>query len=703
MQIMLLEENMDLLYRLFYTVFSMAAVTGIMMPVILVLRFLLLKAPKKYIIYLWLLLFLRGICPVSLSSPVCLIKPLNRWFHKMLSQTGIDIKDNTGIMKGWLAVFNNDISVNTSYKACTLIWCAGIAGICIFTLVRQANILPRQNITQVYGRIYQAAGLKSPLIKGVFFLRQYIPADIRANDVKYLLQHFEVHKKRKDGIKRFFAFVVLVVQWFNPLLWIAYYLLAADIEMAADEEAGQPKEFAQELFNLDNSFFKGRQSLLTFDEKNIKQRVYRLIYRTHGGRQYSQLAVIVLFLCFVWAFLTRPLQILWNGGTWERGTGYEEDVDIFGSREETIVASASTISPSGLERTLELVMVSGTYNEEDGYTGDFAIKLSDSRGAELDKKNLDYVFSNVKKGSLHFGADTILYIYDYNADGVNELVTGQQVDVSNKEWREITGRKKRKKDILKEYYLWNIEETSLRKVSDTIYDTSGKEPGPYMFGIPEQTTRVFFSELGKKKVYYVWDIGEKKYQQKELSKEDVKKYRTDYNGVESTEGEINTHTLDTGEDIFAEVKTQKDITGSEVIKQIVLNPGDRQKEMDVMEGYFCDIQWVMASDGVMDRYAVLIYNGINAQTFTIYDLEEQKVYYAHEDGNSMLDTVFRGYNGSSIEFKEGSPAVYTLMEKDGDKLKIGFAASVADGKTVNGTYIYDTVSKNTSNFSYTQS
>lgn len=58
---------------------------------------------------------------------------------------------------------------------------------------------------------------------------------MKVNDIKYLLQHFEAHSKRKDGIKRFFASTVVVVQWFNPLIWVAYHFLAADIEMAADE------------------------------------------------------------------------------------------------------------------------------------------------------------------------------------------------------------------------------------------------------------------------------------------------------------------------------------------------------------------------------------------------------------------------------------------------------------------------------------
>lgn len=694
---------MDLLYRLFYTVFSMSIITSIMVPVIIVLRFLLSKAPRKYSVSLWMLLFFRGICPVSMSSPLCFKTSLNRAFHRVLSQLGLSISGDTGIMRSWTDVFNNSVAADTSYIVCTVIWCVGMVGICLFTLVRQINLYTGiKNAQNIYGKIYQANGIDAPLIKGIFFLKQYFPSNMKVNDIKYLLQHFEAHDKRKDGFRRFFAFTVALVQWFNPFIWLAYYFLLADIEVTADEAVKPAKEYAQELFNLKENSFKGRQSLLIFDERNIKMRVYRLMHKKSGRGRF--VAVVVLCLCFTWAFLLRPLQIFWDGGTWRQKKEPENDTSIFVQPDETVVASTGTVSPSGLERTLELIMTSGTYDEIDGYTGNFAIRLSDNYGANLDTADLDYIFTDVQNGSLHFGNNTELYVYDYNADGTNELVIGQRADISRERWKEISGRqRKRRKNVsLNEYHMWNVEENSLKRISDAIYDTSDKDYASCQFEVPEQTTRLFIAELARKNVYYVWNLDEEKYKQRQLTKEDIKKYRTDYTGVGSTEGEKNTHTLESDNKVLVEVATRKDATGSEVIKQIVLNSDSFSKKMKVMDGYFCDIQWVMAADGVNDRYAILIYNGLKAQTFTVYDLQEQNVYYEHEDGNGVLDAVFRNYNDNSIEFKEGSPAVYTLLEKNGNKLKIGFAASTKDDVAVNGNYIYDTASKNISNFSYTQ-
>lgn len=700
---------MDLLYRLFYTVFSMSVIITVIVPVVLVLRLLLAKAPKIYIVYLWLLVFFRGICPVSLSSTFSIIETLNRKFHVLLSQTGLEIIDSIGIMKGWTSVFTNDISVNRSYMVCTFIWCAGMVGLCIILLVRgrKAKAVV-QDATHIYDRVYQSGKLESPVIKGFFILKQYFPAGVKANEVKYLLQHFEAHRKRKDGVKRFFASVVIIVQWFNPLIWAAYHFLSVDIEMAADEmvvkKNGQASanEYAQEIFNLKETSGKGILSPYFFDERYLQPRVYRLLHIQQDSKGYVCLAVVMLFLCFVWTFLLRPLQILWDGGTW--GIEYEMGTDssLFNDKEEVVVASLDTTSPSGFERTLQLVMTSGTYNEGSGYTGGFIIRLSDDYNPEIAKSELNYYFNDIKDGNMHFGEETKLYAYDYNGDGINEVVIGQQVEVSGSRWKEITGSKRKGNGVLNEYYIWNIEETSLKKVSDAVYDASGKEYASCQFDIPDMTTRIFITELQDKKVYYVWDTGQEKYQRMELDEDDIRKYRTDYKGPASKDGEKNSHKLESKGIALVEVKTQRDASGSEVIKEIILNSGTSSRKMQTAEGYFCDIKWVMVADGITGRYAVLVYNGLKAQTFIIYDLEEQDVYYSHEDGNNILSEVYKKYNGNDAGFSEDSPSVYTLMEKDGDMLKIGFAVNSKDGAVVNGSYIYNTSTKNISNFSYMQ-
>lgn len=624
----------------------------------------------------------------------------------LLAQLGLKINDNSGIMKSWRSVFNNDIQADKSYMVCTIIWFAGMAVIFMFTLVRQAgNRAWLRNSNHVYGRIYQSDVVDNPVISGIVLMKMYLPMEMRVNDIKYLLQHFEAHNKNKDGIIRFFAFIVLVVQWFNPFIWLAYYLLTIDTEIAADEAVVKKggsnfaNGLAQELFNIKRGSFKGRQTLLFFNEKYTQKRAYHLIYMPKGRRQHAQLAVIILFLCFVWAFLLRPLQILWNGGTWSNGSTQEEKGQLFSDREEIVVSSINTVSPSGLDRNIQLVMTSGNYEKGKGYKGSFILKLNDVFNAELDQEDINYIFTDAPEDGLYFEEGTKLYIYDYNADGTNELVIGQKTDVTKRRFKEITRNNKRKNSVLKEYYIWNIGEMSLDRVSDAIYDTSWKEAASCQFNIPAETTKIFKVKHSKKNIYYVWNTEEGKYQQQKMSKSSLKKYKIGYTGAESKEGEENTHKLQSGNTTYVEVQTQKDSTGNEIIKQITLTSGAFPKKMPLKEGYYCDIQWVTQDS---NKYAIIIYNGLWSRTFAIYDLDRQIEYYAHEDGNKSITSIFESYNATGIEFYKDSPVIYKLMDKDGDNLKIGFAISAKDNTSINGEYVYNTISKNITGFNFSQ-
>ena len=420
-----------------------------------------------------------------------------------------------------------------------------------------------------------------------------------------------------------------------------------------------------------------------------------------ADRQYSIIAVLILFLCFAWGFLLRPLQILWDGGTWGVKNGNISDDNIFTDAEEITVAETSTTSPEGLERILSLVMSRGTHNEE-GYTGNFVLKLSDSYGAELTYTSLDYIFSDIQNGEMHFENDTELNITDYNADGVNEISIGQKVQLSAGKWEELTGTMNRgdNKDRVQAAFIFNIYGTSLKKASDEIYATGITKYASPVFEVPKDTQRVFNLTLSGQNIYYVWDFESEKYIKKEMTEEELKKYKKDYDGVEASEGEINRHTL-LGEDgtNAIEVKTSKDNTGSEVIKSIIISPDDSPKNMMVIEGYYCNLQWATDVDVSAKRYALLTYNGKKSQTFIIYDVKEKKLYYEHEDGNGILEGVFKKFN-SNVEFDEDGFVVYGLLEKDENKLKIQFAADVSDGTIVSGSYVYNTASKKVADLSY---
>lgn len=150
------------------------------------------------------------------------------------------------------------------------------------------------------------------------------------------------------------------------------------------------------------------------------------------------------------------------------------------------------------------------------------------------------------------------------------------------------------------------------------------------------------------------------------------------------------------------VETRNDTTGSPEIRSVAIGPDGQSRKLDKPDGYFCDLQWAVSEDDSKDRYAVLIYNGTQAQTFIVYDVEQKREYYRQEDGNGILADAFAQYNNSDISFAEGGVAVYSLQSRKEDTLKISFAADADGGKTIRGSYEYQVKDKRIKNLSFSQ-
>jgi hypothetical protein len=122
-----------------------------------------------------------------------------------------------------------------------------------------------------------------------------------------------------------------------------------------------------------------------------------------------------------------------------------------------------------------------------------------------------------------------------------------------------------------------------------------------------------------------------------------------------------------------------------------------------VEGYYCDLQWAQ-SDEESDRYGVLTYNGAKGRTFVLFDVEETKICYRQEDGNSGLQKLFNKYGEDEITFADDGAVVYSLMEISGeDTLKINFAASAENEITVRGSYLYSMSTEKATSLQYTRS
>lgn len=710
---------MKLLYGLFYTSFSLAVVSAFALVVVLLIRFIIVKVPKKYFMCLWWLFLIRSICSVSLSSIYSLSPGINRKFHIFLELIGLSFDEQGGVLTGWQSVFVRQFTVNTNFRFCSIMWTAGVLFIWIYTLVKQTGIRKwLQKAERLDGSIYQHEKLNIPVMTGVFRLKKYLPGKMNVSEAKYVLRHMEIHEERHDGVLRAAAFIVLSLQWFNPFMWLAHYFILRDIETAADEDTlsyfgyDDRAKYAQEILNMNKGKKVIRPSLVTFQENRIDDRASKMLYQNKIKKKDRQVVVLIVLIFFIWWFMLRPLYMLWEGSldtTVDNSISQTEE-PLFDKTKQVVVAQTNVKSADGLSKVIKIVMTDGQ-QEDSGYDGEFKLVLEDTEENKLAEENLNGQFGENKNDKLHFEKNVALHISDYNSDKVNEVAIGQDIEFTDENLNTLLGREPKKKEknkikSIQKYYIWNIEADKLQCVSEPIYtaDKTSAEANSCEFKIPRGTNGVIKVKVLKNKFYYVWDGTNEMFVRKELTKKQLKKYKKDSDRTDES-GEKSVHSLKNDSDRESvRVVTQRDSTGSEEIKNIVISPNGASKKISNIKGYYCELQWVQTTDNEENRYAVLTYNGIKSQTFVVFDTKLKEIYYKQEDGNSALSSVFDRYNGNQndIAFNKDDLVVYTLQEKENDVLKIGFAANAKDNVVVKGSYKYDVEKKNQYDFNYSQ-
>lgn len=157
--------------------------------------------------------------------------------------------------------------------------------------------------------VYYTDGTQVPVTLGYFKPRIYLPADINETYAEYVIAHENTHIERKDSIKKAAAYFITCLHWPNPVVWLAYYFMAKDMEMACDEETvlklgmDRRKAYAAALLQLS----AGRGNIFAvppaFGTGDIKTRIKNIVHYEKTMKTTAVLAVAA-GLCITGIFLT---------------------------------------------------------------------------------------------------------------------------------------------------------------------------------------------------------------------------------------------------------------------------------------------------------------------------------------------------------------------------------------------------------------
>ena len=307
----------------FLKILNMSITAGWLVLAVIVLRFLLKKAPKAFSVILWGLVGIRLVLPFSFESVLSLIPSAETVPSNFVYSSVPEIDSGIGvinsavnpIISGTLA--SNEISSVNPMQIITLIasvvWITGIAAMLLYTGVSYLRFRRKvREAAPLKDNIYLCDGIGTPFILGVIRPRIYLPSNISEADAQHVIAHETAHIKRRDHLWKPLGFLLLTVYWFNPVLWVAYILLCRDIELACDESVIRDKgvqikkSYSEALVNCSVPRKMIAACPLAFGEGSVKGRIKSVLnYKkpTFWIIIVSIIACIAVSVCF----LTNPI------------------------------------------------------------------------------------------------------------------------------------------------------------------------------------------------------------------------------------------------------------------------------------------------------------------------------------------------------------------------------------------------------------
>lgn len=308
--------------QLFLQLFHISISASYLILAVVFTRFLLRKAPKKYICILWLFVAIKLICPFTLESAFSLL-PSEPIVEKEILynaepeiHTSIPVINQTVnqyLAQNFTAEPQNSINkIQLIVILSSYVWMVGIGIMLVYLIMSWHNVrrkvqesIPKETAGIKY---YVCERIDSPFLFGLIRPKIYIPSGLRKEDLPYVLQHESAHKFRKDYLSKFVGFLLLAIYWFNPVIWLAYILLCRDIELACDErvikELGwdYKKEYSQALLACAINHKTITSCPIAFGEIGVKQRVKNILqYKkpTFWVVALALLACIIIPICFM--------------------------------------------------------------------------------------------------------------------------------------------------------------------------------------------------------------------------------------------------------------------------------------------------------------------------------------------------------------------------------------------------------------------
>ena len=339
---------------IFLTLLSLCLPASILIIIAILFRLVFKKAPKWLMGVMWAIVALRLIIPFQFESSIGLLPNTDNKIESFFTgnnETGYNesdsityvIEDNGEVVSSEVITHeytpnvvapnepddvvhdylpnetitvmpdNNDINGATTGRRelmirLQMVWLFGMLIMLEYAVFSYVSLRKKTRTSiklDSYKNVFECDEISTPFILGIFRPIIYIPSGLDANTIKNVLAHENAHIKRLDHIRKQLGFLILVMYWFNPLVWIAYILFCKDIELACDEKViskmsfDEKKSYASSLLLCSAHKKLVLAYPLAFGEVAVKTRIKNILnYKTPA----LWVITIGIVLCIVIGF-----------------------------------------------------------------------------------------------------------------------------------------------------------------------------------------------------------------------------------------------------------------------------------------------------------------------------------------------------------------------------------------------------------------
>lgn len=322
--------------KLFLYLVQLSIRSLVIIPLIILVRFLIRKQPKIYSYALWAVVFLNLLVNMRITlpdthrffTPVGTVNNslINRYDNIMDDYVGEADFYHTNTLEYYEAVENGIVPVydgeggsyvvtakdsmappstveNSVMPMLAVVWTSGMMTALFIFLKNLVDFHVKLSGAEKYkDNIYISHNISSPFVYGIVKPKIYIPQSMADNLPQQIILHEQAHIRRGDHIIKPVCLLITSIHWFNPLVWLAFSMMCRDMEMSCDEyvvnRTGGKKMYSMQLLDCAADKSANPVRAVLFGESKAESRIKNILSYKQPAKTVSFLLTAVVAICF---------------------------------------------------------------------------------------------------------------------------------------------------------------------------------------------------------------------------------------------------------------------------------------------------------------------------------------------------------------------------------------------------------------------